>query len=90
MLSAKPVSGGEPMSASVNVSSVPSPSMIVRVGAELEVAGKVEICGTEVAGWRCTSCSFGAGTCSDGKGGAYGGVAVKGTAMQSLAAPALM
>ena len=29
-------------------------------------------------------------TCSDGKGGAYGGVAVKGTAMQSLAEPALM
>ena len=69
------------MSASVNVSSVLSPSMTMCVGAELEVVAKVEIHGTEVAGWCCTDCSFGAVTCSDGKGGVDGGVAVKGMAM---------
>ena len=78
------------MSASINVSSVPSPSLIVHVGAKLEAAAKVEICETEVAAWHCTDCSFGAVTFSDSKGGVDGGVAIKGMTMQSLAVPVLM
>ena len=78
MSSAKPVSGGEPTSASMNVSSVPSPSMIVHVGAELEVTAEVEISETKgVAGWSCIGSPFGAVICSDSKGG----VAVIGMAM---------
>ena len=42
-MSAKLVSGREPMSASVNVSTVPSPSMIMCVRAELEVAEKGDL-----------------------------------------------
>ena len=90
MLSAKLVSGGEPTCTSINMSSVPSPSMIVHVGAELEVAAEVVICETKVAEWSCIGSSFGAVTCSDSKEGADGGVAIMGMAMHSLAMPALM